>query len=84
MSLYRGRRWWGSWTRTRRLGWQGIGLTDKYYYAMAFSGQFQVKQYGNVDFESDTFKALVPDAKVIMDIVINEHKGNTNSKGKIC
>lgn len=62
------------------LGWD-------YYYAMAFSGQFTVDEYGNITSETDTFKALIPDSstrKAIVDIVLNEQKGNSNSKGEKC
>ncbi len=61
------------------LGWD-------YYYAMAFGGLYYKDGNGNL-VETDSFKALVPDAikrQEIKNILSNEEQGNTSSKGTKC
>lgn len=54
---------------------------------MAFSGQFQVDIDDKIVFETESFKALVPDSdkrEEIAQIVLNELKSNSDAKGTKC
>ena len=62
------------------LGWD-------YYYAMAFSSQFNIDEDGNISSTSDTFEELVPDAsdrQDIINIILNEQNGTNDAQGGQC
>jgi hypothetical protein len=65
----------------------GGNLGWNYYYSMAFSGQFQVDIDDKIVFETESFKALVPDSnkrEEIVQIILNELKSNSDAKGTKC
>lgn len=65
----------------------GGNLGWNYYYSMAFSGQFQVNENDKIVFETESFKALVPDGnkrKEIVQKVLSELKNNSDAKGTKC
>jgi hypothetical protein len=65
----------------------GGNLGADYYYAMAFSGQFQVDSSGKTVTETDAFKAIVTDSvkrQEIININLKEQKGTRDAKGTKC